>query len=127
MATDPLERAVLAAARSLVSDWKADRTTNGHGLIAAVNALDAADLPQEIAWHEVASGDQLKSLKNGRFYPVSGVIVLKDGRRQITIGMPTGQKAIVRPTPEEPSAFVKRGRDGVAVDMFVNVFTSGGA
>lgn len=131
MAANRLERAVIAAARSLVAAdpynifaSKSDTTVTS--LLDAIEALDAADLPQEMGWHQVAAGDSVKSLKNGKFYAVISVIALADGRRQLTLDLAGSPRAIVRPTDAEPTAIVRRGPDGVAVDTFVNVFASGG-
>ena len=125
MTASPLERAVIEAARSFAKDPSYEHTC---ALWDAVDALDAAQDPEvrEVGWHEVAEGDQLKSIKNGKFYPVASTQKNRDGYR-IVIALSAGSvRAITRPTPEEPTAFVKRGQTGAAVDMFVNVFTSGG-
>ncbi len=81
--------------------------------------------PPDIAWHEVAEGDELRSAKNGKYYPVTGVIALQGDHTQITIDLAGSLKAIVRPTAEEPRAIVRRGATGRAIGTFVNVFTSG--
>lgn len=128
-AVNRYERAIVEAARTVVDSGPADPDgapfPEWHVLVAAVEALDAAALPREVEWHEVAEGDQLRSANNGRFYPVIGVIALNGGGRQITIDLAGSPKAIVRPTEKEPRATVRRGDSGRAVDTFVNVFTSG--
>lgn len=127
MATNQYERAVIEAARSAVYD-------EGNGpllrLFEAVEALDAyhaAAEPQvtERGWHEVAEGDHLKSLKNGRFYPVVKVLKVRKGY-EITLKLPTGEVTITRPTADEPAAIVRRGGTGDAVDVLTHVFSSGG-
>lgn len=128
--TNALERAVIEAARSLVHSNPYNIITSDRAAMdlgAAIRALDAADGPQEIGWHEVAAGDRIKSINNGKFYEVIGVIALERGRRQITIDLAGSLKAIVRPSEKEPRAIVRRGPDGRAVQTFVNVFSSGGA
>jgi hypothetical protein len=119
--TTRLERAVIEAARRWEVKMR-DGLWDGvvGDLINAVQALDA-DGTTEIEWHELAEGDQLKSVKNGRFYEVTGVIALKDGHHITLAGVP---KPIVRPAPAEPRAFVKRGATGRAVDLFI--LSSGG-
>lgn len=134
MTTNPLERAVIEAARSMVQlDRDAGvppagmRELRVHEAIKALEAWEATQDPEvrEIGWHEVAEGDLLKSVKTGKFYPVLSVIKVKGGHR-IVIQAGDKQPGIIRPTPQEPSAFVKRGQAGAAVDMFVNVFSSRG-
>lgn len=129
MSSNPLERAVIEAARSLA------RATADEALITdlfhAVQALEAWEDTQdpgvrEIGWHEVAEGDQLKSIKNGKFYPVVSAQKNRDGYRIAIQLNPHSVMAVTRPSANEPSAFVKRGQAGHAVDMFVNVFSSGG-
>lgn len=127
-----LERAVITAARSWHTSIQADRAEGFHGgLSDAVTALDAFEAEQaeagitEIEWRELAAGDRLKSIKNGKFYHVESVLAVGRGKRRIRLtGVPD---AIERPTEKEPKAIVKRGPDGKAVSMFVNVFSSGSA
>lgn len=129
MTTNPLERAVIEAARSMVWDRvpHSEDEARLHKAIETLNAWEATQDPEvrEVGWHEVTEGDLLKSVKNGKFYEVEYVLTLRDKKtRQIKLkGI---EKRITRPNPEEPSAFVKRGQAGAAVDMFVNVFSSGG-
>jgi hypothetical protein len=128
MTTNPLERAVIEAARSAMKNPANDLVA----LQRAIDALESWEATQdpevrEIGWHEVAEGDQLKSVKTGKFYPVLGTLKVRAGYRitiQVTPGA-GGTKQITRPAPDEPSAFVKRGQAGTAVDIFVNVFSSG--
>lgn len=133
MTTNPLERAVIEAARSWRHATPATIDHVNRDLIEAVDALEAWEATQdpevrEIGWHEVAEGDLLKSVKTGKFYPVLGVLKVRQGYLitiQVTPGA-GGTKQVTRPTEEERTAFVKRGQAGEAVDMFVNVFSSGG-
>lgn len=123
MASNALERAVIEAARR----WAADPSQDDR-LTDAVLRLEAWERTQdptvvEIGWHEVAEGDQLKSIKNGKFYPVTGSLKVKDGYAISVQGAP---KPIVRPTAAEPTATVRRGPTGSAVDTFTHVFSSGG-
>jgi len=125
-----LERAVVTAARRLADnpspcdpdgvmwlEWK--------DLVQAVKAYESSLIPgeQEIGWHKLAEGDELKSRKNGRFYPVTKVLKVKAGYEITLAGVPN---KIVRPNEAEPSAVVRRGATGQAVDEFVHVFSSGG-
>lgn len=130
--TNSLERAVIEAARSHVKALESGQGPTGQrALVDAVCALQVHERAQEpavkaIAWHEVTEGDQLRSAKNGRFYPVLKTLRVRGGKFEITIDLAGTSKAIVRPTAEEPDATVRRGLAGSAVDVFVNVFSSGG-
>jgi len=132
MTTNPLERAVIAAARSFAHDasWmQGDPFPRAlSDAIEALEAWEATQAPEvrEIGWHEVAEGDLLKSVKNGKFYPVVSVQKNRDGYRIAIQLNPQSVMAVTRPSAAEPSAFVKRGQAGAAVDVFVNVFSSGG-
>lgn len=122
-----LEKAVIEAARKAVHEYFAG-TLQGTQLAQAVEAWEKAQDPevQEVGWHEVCEGDRLKSMKTGLFYEVEYVITLRDGKsRQIKLA--DIEKRITRPTEAEPTAFVKRGAAGKAVDIFVDVFSSGEA
>ena len=132
MTANPLERAVIDAARfwrrATTTIELSDRALSVRKAVEALEAWEAGQDPEvrEIGWHEVAEGDALKSVKNGKFYPVLSTLKVRGGYR-ITIALGPGRHtAITRPTPEEPSAFVKRGQAGAAVDIFVDVFSSGG-
>lgn len=135
MTANPLERAVIDAARSLAEFHASMNVPHASSpavaLDAAVKALAAWEATQdpearEIGWHEVAEGDQLKSIKNGKFYLVDSTLAVAGGRVRILIRTGSTLTPIIRPTDAEPSAFVKRGQAGAAVDVFVNVFSSGG-
>lgn len=78
-----------------------------------------------IRWDLVAEGDQLKSIKNGKFYPVTRTVALKGGQVAVTIMLGEVPRTITRPTPAEPMAIVRRGPTGAAVDVFVSVMSSG--
>jgi hypothetical protein len=127
----PLERAVIEAARAYVSSDPynligSESDPAPVALARAVKSLDRATDPEirEVSWHLVAEGDQVRSAKNGKFYPVLSVLKVRGGTR-VVIQAGTTQVPIQRPTPQEPMAFVKRGAAGAAVDVFVNVFSSG--
>lgn len=79
---------------------------------------------KSIEWHQLAEGDELRSVKTGNFYPVTRVLKRAAGY-QITVTMPDGShQQIIRPTPAEPRAVVRRGPTGQTVDLFVHVFSS---
>lgn len=119
------ERAVIEAARLLSCEGGATQSTID-AVIRAVKSLEAADLPQEIGWHLVVAGDQLRSRQNGKFYPVLGSTSLDGGKtHRIKLRLGEMEKVITRPTEAEPTAIVRRGPEGKAIDVFVNVFTSG--
>lgn len=127
MASNALERAVIEAARAYGHD---DTTVVTHNaLIDALTALERWEATQppevmELGWHELAEGDELRSVKNGQFYPVRRTLAILGGKVEITLqGVP---KAITRPTEAEPTAWVRRGTTGVAVDTITHVFSSGG-
>ena len=132
-----LQKAVIEAARAYVrSDpYNLIGSQSDPAPVALAGAIDALEVwekaqdpeVREIGWHEVAEGDQLKSVKTGKFYPVLRVeTVLTDAR--ITIELSQGRHTtITRPIKDEPTAFVKRGATGKAVDVFVDVFSSGEA
>jgi hypothetical protein len=126
MATNALERAVIEAARVLVSTT-AYATPALSDALAALDAHEKAAEPKvtERGWHEVAEGDHLKSVRNQKFYPVVKVLKVRKGY-EITLKMPTGELTITRPTAAEPSATVRRGGTGDAVDLLTHVFSSGG-
>lgn len=120
-----LERAVIEAARA----WRHSFDQRDiDRLLDTIDALDAYERSQEprvltVPWRQVVAGDELKSVKTGRFYPVTATQALTRGQVRLTID---GKQEITRPTKEEPEATVRRGPDGQAVDVFVNVFSSGG-
>lgn len=129
MATNQYERAVIEAARSAVYDEDGSPMLR---LFEAVKALDAyhAKLEPKVTergWHEVAEGDHLKSVKNGKFYPVVRVLKVQRGKYEITIDAGGKQTTITRPTAAEPMAIVRRGETGDAVDLLTHVFSSGGS
>jgi len=126
MTANPLERAVIEAARKAVYDNTPGWLVALHRAVQALEAWEATQDPEvrEVGWHEVAEGDQLKSVRNGKFYPVRSTQKNKDGHRIVIALGAESTRAITRPTAEEPTAFVKRGAVGAAVDVFVNVFSS---
>lgn len=126
MTTDPLERAVIEAARA----WFHLPGTGGNDeLIEAVRALIiheatlASDVREGVGWHEVAEGDELRG-NNGRFYPVVRTLKLRRGKYEIVVRAGGADKVLTRPTEKDPAATVLRGPVGNAVDAFVHVFSS---
>lgn len=78
---------------------------------------------RDVEWREVVAGDQVKSVKNGKFYQVLGTTKVSGGYA-IRIQLEDGPRTVTRPTPKEPRATVIRGGTGKAVDVFVEVFSS---
>lgn len=122
-----LERAVIEAARRFTNGLP----SGGHGqaVINAVKRLEghersqaATGVSEGVAWNTIAIGDRVKG-KTG-FYPVTDVLALAAGRTRLTIDVRGDRKVITRPTETEPTATVKRGPDGTAVQAFVDVFSS---
>lgn len=77
----------------------------------------------KLPWSSLVEGDQVKSVKNGKFYTVESTMKMMDGYHLKLAGI---AKPIVRPTPAEPAAIVRRGATGRAVDVWVDVLSSGG-
>lgn len=128
MATDPLERAVIEAARQLYHEGSPDDWAGCAVVVAMGKLIEAEESRKrgtEIPWGQVVAGDELRSIKSGTFWEVISTQKVKGGYK---IGIRRNGKSalITRPTEAEPTAWVKRGPDGQAVDMFVNVFSSGG-
>jgi hypothetical protein len=128
MTTNPYERAVIEAARRFTEP---DDLLAWDALAKAVDALDAYEASltpgvKEIPWHEVTEGDELQGSDGTTFRPVLRALKVRGGKYEITVQLNTGPKTLVRPTKEAPSATVRRGAAGQAVDVFVNVFSSGG-
>jgi hypothetical protein len=126
-----LERAVIDAARADHRGGCAPEACGGSrldpcGLANALEALDRAPAEESVSWDHVAAGDEVKSVKTGKFYPVVASVHIK-GQQVITVQLPSGkQQKITRPSPDDPAAIVRRGPDGRAVDAWVQVFSSGG-
>jgi hypothetical protein len=128
MATDPLERAVIEAARQLYHEGPEDDWAKNSVILAMGKLIEAEESRErgtEIEWHELAEGDQLRSAKTGLFWEVIAVQKIKDGY-QIGIRKDDKRALITRPTEAEPTAWVKRGPTGQIVDSFVTVWSSGG-
>lgn len=122
------ERQVIAAARSFHNTG-----SNGalYDLDFAVGALDAHEAQQAptvrtVPWHEVAVGDHLQGADGVTYRPVIKTLRVTGGKYEITVQLASGPKTLRRPTAEAQDAVVRRGADGAAVDVFVNVFSSGG-
>ena len=84
---------------------------------------------REIPWSALVEGDQLKSIKNGKFYEVERVHQERHPARagQYRIKLAGIDKVVFRPTEAEPAAIVQRGETGKAVDVWIEVLSSGGA
>lgn len=128
------ERAVIEAARK-VCDQASNLDTWAHPLRRAVVALDQHERAlteaglREIPWAQVAEGDELRSSK-GNFFPVTHTkrewkMGAATGKFLITVHLPARDRVLTRPTPAEPTATVRRGEAGKAVDLMVHVFESG--
>lgn len=136
MATNPYERAVIEAARvyvqtdpyNLIGSESDPAPVALAQAVAALDAYEKAAEPKvtELGWHEVTEGDHLKSVKNGKFYPVVKVLKVRRGY-EITLRMPGKDLTITRPTAAEPYATVRRGPTGDAVDLLTHVFSSRGS
>lgn len=132
------ERAVIEAARLYVQTEPGSRVGPIVGnLLTAVRDLDeheramAAAGVATVEWALVVAGDEIQGA-SGAFFPVlkvkpEYVMGKYTGRRIITVQLKTGPKDLIRPRDAQPFATVRRGRDGRAVDEFVNVFSSGEA
>lgn len=132
------ERAVIEAARLWADSVQCARAEGFFAPLAdAVGSLQTYEREQaaagtsDIEWSLVVAGDEIKG-RSGAFFPVIRTRAEVDmgkrtGRFVIEVGLPGGPKSIIRPVDSEPFATVKRGADGLAVDEFVNVFSSGPA
>lgn len=129
-----LEHAVIEAARGYVTTGTWSRP---YGIEQAIAALEqhetelAAAGVTEVAWTLVVEGDELRS-KSGSFFPVIATkrewrMGKPTGNFLITVRVPSGDKVLTRPNAAEPTAVVRRGAAGRAVDTFVHVFSSGDA
>lgn len=128
-----LERAVIEAARAFcagVGPGSLTEVAAKDQLYARVKALELHEKAmatgdiREIDWSLVAVGDEVQG-KSGTFYPVTATRATVGYSYQITIRMAQGERTITRPSESQPMATVRRGQDGAAVDVLVNVFTSG--
>lgn len=134
MASNALERAVIEAARRLVHTRRAG--TSGYGLElqeleGAVATLEVHERTQDPAviergWHEVTEADQLRG-KDGSFYPVIRTRKMQRGKYQVVVRVAGKPMTLTRPGPEDanPTAWVRRGPAGHAVDTITHVFASG--
>lgn len=121
------ERAVIEAARRYLRNTESDVD-----LIGATFRLEEYERAQAVAgiaegvdWHTVAAGDQIQG-KSGTFYPVLHVQAITGGKVRLIVKTAQGERPLLRPSDSQPTATVKRGPDGCAVQQFVNVFSSGG-
>jgi|SRR6185503_1177684 len=140
MAANELERAVIEAARALVSSepfnlcQKFNLCQNewvAIDLATAVQTLDAWQATQdptvkERGWHEVAEGDELRG-NNGTFYPVIRTLKVQRGKYEVIVRVDGTPTQLIRPGPHDknPTAWVRRGAAGAAVDIITHVFASG--
>lgn len=118
----PEVAAVIAAAEAYVDS---DSSVDQHNaLFDAVTALrkrqqrPASPRTEETSrtWGEVVDGDEILSVKTGRWYEVTGTVLLDDG---VTVKVNIRQaphKPILRPASDP--VMVKRGITGDAVDLF---------
>jgi hypothetical protein len=83
---------------------------------------------REISWSSLVEGDRLKSIKTGKFYEVERVYQERHPGRagQYRIKLAGIDKVVFRPTEAEPTAIVQRGATGNAVDVWIEVLSSGG-
>jgi len=128
MAANELERAVIEAARAFV---QAAGYEGEAALVEAVTALDAWQATQdptvvERGWHEVAEGDELRG-NNGQFYPVIRTLKVQRGKYEVIVRVDGTPTQLIRPGPHDknPTAWVRRGAAGAAVDIITHVFASG--
>jgi hypothetical protein len=126
MASNALERAVIEAAKVFV---QAAGYEGEASLVEAIADLEAHERTQdptvaERGWHEVTEGDHLRSIKNGKFYPVVGILKVQRGKYQVVLLVAGQRQMVTRPTDAEPTAWVKRGPTGEAVDTITHVFSS---
>lgn len=116
----PQEQAVITAARALRPAIEyGSRVGIEDACEAVCKAVDAleTDGRQTIEWAHLAEGDELYHPKTKRWFVVERVRKMADGYHLTLTGAP---KDIVRPTPAEPQAVVRRGATGSAVDVLVS-------
>lgn len=130
MTANPLERAVIEAARKFCDDESWDQGDpfptylfDAVVALAAHKASLAPGIQEGIGWHEVAEGDELRG-NNGKFYPVVRTLKVQRGRYDIVVRVGETDMVLTRPTEKDPTATVRRGPTGRAVDDFVHVFSS---
>lgn len=117
----PLERAVIEAARNA-----SDLDPRLGAAVAALDAHEASlapDVREGVGWHEVAEGDEIPD-KAGNWHPVIRTLKVRRNLYEIVVQMPTGPQVLTRPSEKSPTATVRRGATGKAVDHFVHVFSS---
>jgi len=72
-------------------------------------------------WGMVVEGDEIKSVKTGRWYAVSSTSTTPTDARVRLVGV---AKMLIRPLRDEvPANIHRRGPTGDAVDMFVVAFS----
>lgn len=134
MATDPFETAVIDAAVSLVqADRMAEAPPAGtpelqvHRAVAALlEHRERLGQVTEVEWSTVAEGDFVRA-KTGSMWKVKNSLRMQDGTYSITLELDGKTSTVNRPSKEAPTALVRRGPAGRAVESFAHVFASGGA
>lgn len=72
-------------------------------------------------WGQVVEGDEILSVKTGRWYTVSSTSTSAAGARIRLTGV---AKMLTRPVAEEvPAGTHRRGATGAAVDLFIVAFS----
>jgi hypothetical protein len=74
-----------------------------------------------VIWGQVVEGDEIKSVKTGRWYAVSSTSTTATEARIRLVGV---AKLLTRPVGDEvPADIHRRGPTGAAVDLFVVAFS----
>jgi len=132
----PGERVVLAAADAITdADGTINYLADFEPLEAAVQALrterngrpetELAEL--DITYGQVVEGDEILSVRVGKWYEVTAVVALAGGKVRITMPKTGSVKLGRKPHHEFDAANpvrVRRGVTGQAVDMFATVLWS---
>lgn len=128
MATDPFEMAVIDAAISWAREERnellpEDRLNNA--VAALLEHRKQLGEVTEVEWCTVAIGDSVRA-KTGTMWEVKSSLRMQDGTYSLTLAHGEKTSTVSRPSKDAPTAWVRRGADGRAVDSFVHVFASGG-
>lgn len=131
--TGPLERAVIEAAFTMRREvFDTGEEASPEATLALWRALDdlashratlAPGVKEGVGWHEVTEGDEIPD-KAGNWHPVIRTLKVRRNLYEIVVQMPTGPQVLTRPSEKSPTATVRRGATGKAVDQFVHVFSS---
>lgn len=76
---------------------------------------------QDRTWGEVAEGDEILSVKTGKWYPVSRTVV-DDKAGTVKINIKNNPKPITRPVGDPVR--LRRGMSGEAVDTFMILWSA---